>query len=246
MEISSSAYDTALETTSVESGFFTSSFGNSLPVYAKQLAVDFASAIDDKYSLNGLNGRSRRKFWINPGYEWSPTQAGGASLSQLSQKLFLFALVTLEERIASSPGKSIHDADAAPFSQATKKQPKVPAGRRRKLLTVDPTAGDSAALSCAQLTFGVTQRSMIIRASAYGLPLDRVATFAVELHLLLEQECLGRDELQVQMQRFLEPQVKQSASATDAVLVVSFSTPSTFGTGCAARRAVQALAQRRM
>eukprot|EP00961_Rhodomonas_salina_P206299 2784746-Rhodomonas_salina.1 len=45
MEISSSAYDTALGTTSIESGFFTSIFGNS--DYARQLAVDFAGAIDE-------------------------------------------------------------------------------------------------------------------------------------------------------------------------------------------------------
>eukprot|EP00961_Rhodomonas_salina_P269450 3640498-Rhodomonas_salina.1 len=54
--------------------------------YAHQLALDFAVAIDGRYSLND---RYRRAFWINPGYEWTPTQTGGNSIFSLSQKLFL-------------------------------------------------------------------------------------------------------------------------------------------------------------
>eukprot|EP00961_Rhodomonas_salina_P111308 1497539-Rhodomonas_salina.1 len=103
------------------------------------------------------------------------------------------------------------------------------------LLTVDPTAGDGSTLSPAQLSFGVTRRSMM--ASAYGVPLNRVATFAVELQLLPEQECVSREELQVQLRSFSEAHVRQAASATDTVQVLSFSTPWTFGSGCGARRA---------
>eukprot|EP00961_Rhodomonas_salina_P145746 1962101-Rhodomonas_salina.1 len=63
--------------TSDESKFFTSIFGNS--DYAKQLAVDFANVVANQYELNG---RFRRAYWINPGYEWTPTQTGGNSIFQ--------------------------------------------------------------------------------------------------------------------------------------------------------------------
>eukprot|EP00961_Rhodomonas_salina_P143077 1925578-Rhodomonas_salina.1 len=69
--------------TSDEAAFFTTIFGNN--DYAKQLAVDFANVVADEYKLNG---RFRRAYWINPGYEWTPTQTGGTSIFQVSQKLF--------------------------------------------------------------------------------------------------------------------------------------------------------------
>lgn len=73
----------------------------------------------------------------------------GLALSlRLPQKLFLFALVKLEEKIASS-------ADAEPFmgapehrhsdgaSELNPNLPKVPGARRRMLLTMGPTAGEN-------------------------------------------------------------------------------------------------------
>eukprot|EP00961_Rhodomonas_salina_P264299 3572228-Rhodomonas_salina.1 len=76
----------ALTDASVESKFMADILGAS--PYAKQLAVDFAQALDDRYTLNG---RYRRAFWINPGYEWTPTQTGGNSIFSLSQKIFVYA-----------------------------------------------------------------------------------------------------------------------------------------------------------
>eukprot|EP00961_Rhodomonas_salina_P264340 3572657-Rhodomonas_salina.6 len=82
-------------TSSAESLCFTTIFGNN--DYAKQLAVDYAGVIAQAYALNGSY---RRAFWINnPGYEWTPTQTGGAPIFSVSQKLYLFALVTLDEGI---------------------------------------------------------------------------------------------------------------------------------------------------
>merc|ERR1711966_567422 len=104
------AYSTALEicvasdTTCAEGDaqeFFTSFLGNS--DYAKDLADGHTQAI---FSTYALNGRYRRAYMINPGYEWTPTQTGGASIFSVSQKLFMFALITLDEGIATSPGNA--------------------------------------------------------------------------------------------------------------------------------------------
>eukprot|EP00961_Rhodomonas_salina_P178023 2400862-Rhodomonas_salina.3 len=60
MEIAVDAYEAKLEITSTGSGSFTSIFGdNDYADGAKQLAVNFASAIDDKYTepQRGLSGR---------------------------------------------------------------------------------------------------------------------------------------------------------------------------------------------
>merc|ERR1711966_57249 len=78
------AYSTALEicadapedatcadgsTSTIAQQFFTSFLGNS--DYAKDLADGHTQAIYAKYDLNG---RYRRAYMINPGYEWTPTQ----------------------------------------------------------------------------------------------------------------------------------------------------------------------------
>eukprot|EP00961_Rhodomonas_salina_P134669 1811455-Rhodomonas_salina.1 len=60
-----------------ESAFLTCIFGNS--THATQLALDFANVVATEYQLNG---RFRSAYWINPGYEWTPTQKGGASIFQ--------------------------------------------------------------------------------------------------------------------------------------------------------------------
>eukprot|EP00961_Rhodomonas_salina_P148779 2002821-Rhodomonas_salina.1 len=75
-----------------DSEFFVSILGDN--DYAKQLAIDYAKAIHGRYNLNGSYVRA---FWINPGYEWTPTQTAGKSLFQVSQKIYLFALISLDE-----------------------------------------------------------------------------------------------------------------------------------------------------
>eukprot|EP00961_Rhodomonas_salina_P179255 2418835-Rhodomonas_salina.1 len=65
--------------------------------YARDLAVDYVKAIHERYTLNG---RYNRAYWINPGYEWTPTQTAGKSLFSVSQKVYLFALITLDENIS--------------------------------------------------------------------------------------------------------------------------------------------------
>jgi len=67
--------------------------------YADQLGRNYTTTIAARYAALGhtLNGRYNRAYWINPGYEWTPTQTGGESIFTLSQKILLFALVNLDE-----------------------------------------------------------------------------------------------------------------------------------------------------
>merc|ERR1711966_630311 len=81
------------DVTSAESQFFTTILGDS--EYARQLAIDYAAVMGDEYELNQ---RFRRAFWINPGYE-------GTAIFSVSQKLFLFALITLDEGISTNIGE---------------------------------------------------------------------------------------------------------------------------------------------
>eukprot|EP00961_Rhodomonas_salina_P167680 2260142-Rhodomonas_salina.3 len=72
----------ALTDESEESKFLASILGAS--AYTAQLAPAFARALNQRYALNG---RFRRAYWINPGYEWTPTQTAGKSRFQVSQKV---------------------------------------------------------------------------------------------------------------------------------------------------------------
>eukprot|EP00961_Rhodomonas_salina_P220094 2975583-Rhodomonas_salina.1 len=58
-----------------EAGFLSSILGDS--TYTRELAVSFVNTIRTRYPLNG---RYVRAFWINPGYEWTPTQTAGKAL----------------------------------------------------------------------------------------------------------------------------------------------------------------------
>jgi len=155
---------------SEESDFFVTVLGDN--DYAKQLAVDYAGVISSEFKLNG---RYKRAFWINPGYEWTPTQTGGRSPFSISQKLFLFALVTLDEGIATDPGNQV---------------------RRRMLLqsSSDALKEGQNGVGGSQFSFQSTPRSMM--ASAYDVPIDRVATFDVEMQLTQQEACLPEAQLQ--------------------------------------------------
>merc|ERR1711966_584778 len=105
------------------------------------------------------DGRYRRAYMINPGYEWTPTQTGGASIFSVSQKLFMFALITLDEGIATSPG------NAEPTSS-------YPTIRRRMLLSsVDDALKDGqSGLGGASLEFNTSPTTML--ATAFNVPRD--------------------------------------------------------------------------
>eukprot|EP00286_Rhodomonas_abbreviata_P011166 CAMPEP_0181331448 /NCGR_PEP_ID=MMETSP1101-20121128/24503_1 /TAXON_ID=46948 /ORGANISM="Rhodomonas abbreviata, Strain Caron Lab Isolate" /LENGTH=1819 /DNA_ID=CAMNT_0023440901 /DNA_START=147 /DNA_END=5606 /DNA_ORIENTATION=+ len=62
--------------------------------YAEALGRNYSRAIQQRFALNQ---RYTRAFWVNPGYEWVPSQTNGASLFQLSQRILFFALINLNE-----------------------------------------------------------------------------------------------------------------------------------------------------
>jgi len=91
-------FQTAMEVDANSVGnqeFIASFLGDSS--YSKDLADKYSSLISTKFALDG---RYKRAFWINPGYEWTPQQVGRQSFFTVSQKLFVFMLVTLDEEFS--------------------------------------------------------------------------------------------------------------------------------------------------
>mmetsp|Transcript_15046 Transcript_15046/g.30313 ORF Transcript_15046/g.30313 Transcript_15046/m.30313 type:complete len:1145 (+) Transcript_15046:57-3491(+) len=227
------AYSTAMEicvggtcpssSTSPEAQFMVSIFGDN--TFAKDLAVDYSGVISNEYQLNG---RYRRAYWINPGYEWTPTQTGGTPIFSVSQKLYMFALITLDEALTNDDG-----ATGASLNLPT-------LSRRRMLLQSTPDQalqdGESS-LNAEALEFQTTPRSMM--AKAFEVPEDRVATFTVTLQLTEEEACMTPTELQTSIRATLDDYLSGSASATRTVQVTAMSVDKA-GVQCR-RRSLRAL-----
>lgn len=156
--------------------------------YADQLGRTFSYLVSQKYSLNG---KFNRAFWINPGYEWTPTQTGGQELFTLSQKLIMFALVNLNEGYS----------------------------RRRMLLQTgdSATANTGSGVSNAIAEFDVTPASMM--ASAYNIPEELVATFNVQLQLTQQEACMSDSMLRRAVRDTLDEYSSTTTSATETVQV---------------------------
>ena len=185
-----------------EAGFLQNILGESK--YARDLAVDFVSAIDQKYSLNG---RWTRAYWINPGYEWTPTQTRGTSIFSVSQKLYMFALVTLDENLVG--------------------------GRRRMLLQSDPTQNTGSGPGAAQLEFQVDRRS--IMAKAFDVPVDKVAQYNVKMELTAEEACMPDEMLAKSLRTTFDDYLKGAASDYETVQVLGFSKKLNDGFECKRR-----------
>jgi len=164
--------------------------------YARQLAVDYAKAIHERY---GLNGRYMRAFWINPGYEWTPTQTAGKSLFQVSQKIYLFALISLDENWGVV--------------------------RRRMLLQT--AAGDeslqeaAAGVGSTEVSFTVNPTSLL--AQSFEVPIAKVAKFQVDLQLTKEEACMSPTARQAALMETFEDYLSSTASAFHTVQVTSVS-----------------------
>jgi len=182
----------SLAATSAESLFLTDILGNS--VYTKDLAVAFAKTIHARYNLNG---RYRRAYWINPGYEWTPTQTDGRSVFTVSQKVYLFALVTLDENWSRR--------------------------RRRMLLqtSTDALQENAAGMNSASVAFDVSPRSMM--AKAFDVPEDRVATFEAKLSLTYAEACMEPPALQAALRETLDDYVQTSISEYHTLQVTTLS-----------------------
>merc|ERR1711906_34918 len=205
------AYSTALEicvasdTTCAEGDaqeFFTSFLGNS--DYAKDLADGHTQAI---FSTYALNGRYRRAYMINPGYEWTPTQTGGASIFSVSQKLFMFALITLDEGVSSEDGE--------PMPQSN-----YPNRRRMLLSSVDDALKDGqSGLGGASLEFKTSPTTML--ATAFDVPVDRVATYTVDMKLTQSEACMEEPQLADSLRGTLKDMVEGAASAHETVQILT-------------------------
>jgi len=196
-------------TSCCEAGFLQMILGEN--VFARDLAVDFANTIHEQYALNG---RYMRAFWINPGYEWTPTQTNGRSIFSVSQKVYLFALITLDENWSS---------------------------RRRMLLqtSADPTANTGSGASAAEVSFSVTPQSML--AGAFNVPVDKVASFKVELQLTKAEACMSAKERQEAMTRTVEDFLSTTASTYHSAQVLSVTVDMGSETCGAARRTIRGL-----
>jgi hypothetical protein len=214
-----------------EAIFMTQVLGDSC--FSRELAHNFARTIDEKY---GLNGRYRRAFWINPGYEWLPTQTGGKSLFTISQKVYLFALITMDEGISQNAGAPydsneaslslIDDAEAADsrpgplvgnpnglYPEARQGR-QDPLRRRRMLLqTATDTTPRSGTTGATGQSFEYEVTSKSLFAAAYDVPAARVATWTVEMKLTQQQACMDKnvlaDSLREQLEDYLTDQTTQ-------------------------------------
>merc|ERR1711966_396494 len=182
--------------------FFTSFLGNS--DYAKDLADGHTQAIYAKYVLNG---RYRRAYMINPGYEWTPTQTGGASIFSVSQKLFMFALITLDEGVSSEEGEPMPQSNYP--------------NRRRMLLSSaeDALKDGQSGLGGASLEFKTSPTTML--ATAFDVPVDRVATYTVDMKLTQSEACMEEPQLADSLRGTLKDMVEGAASAHETVQILT-------------------------
>ena len=139
-------FQTAMEVnagSSENQQFIASFLGQS--TYSNNLATQYSTLIDGKFNLNG---RYNRAYWINPGYEWTPQQVGGQSIFTVSQKLFVFVLVTLDEKFSDGTRRSL--------------------GRRLLSSTSNDMTGNqgSAAVSNAELSFPTSPKTVLALANA--------------------------------------------------------------------------------
>mmetsp|Transcript_47566 Transcript_47566/g.97251 ORF Transcript_47566/g.97251 Transcript_47566/m.97251 type:complete len:1470 (+) Transcript_47566:139-4548(+) len=173
--------------------------------YAYDLGRNYSYIIAQKYLLNG---RYNRAFWINPGYEWTPSQTGPQSIFTVSQKFILFALINLDEGLAS---------------------------RRRMLLQGSATDDTGAGAGAASFVFETTPETLM--AQVYNVEPSRVATYRVSMQLTQEEACMSEEALKRQIRSTLIDYTSRSTSTLETVQVVSVDV-SRYGVSCGQRRSV--------
>jgi hypothetical protein len=168
--------------------------------YAKNLGVAYSEVIAAEYILND---RYKRAWWINPGYEWTPTQTNGAAIFQVSQKLLFFGLFQINE----SRG--------------------VVGGRRRVLLSPERRQGvvsqeekDTQGLSQVTLEFDQTPTKLL--SEAVGVPYENIKKVDVTVRLTQEQMCQSIDDLRETLRKTLSDIVTRGTRG-DQVKAVTIS-----------------------
>jgi len=162
--------------------------------YSKTLGSGFASTIMTKYSING---RYKRAFWINPGYEWTPAQTAGGAKFSLTQKLFFFALVKLDESFGTTS--------------------------RRRLLqsTAQGKVEVQEGMNSQRLEYESTQATILAQALDY--PEGRVTSWSTEMALTALQVCMPRAELAPILRSNMMGLLDKHASTIKDVFVTSLS-----------------------
>eukprot|EP00961_Rhodomonas_salina_P104423 1405566-Rhodomonas_salina.4 len=211
--------------------------------YARALAVDYVKAIAQRYALNG---RYMRAFWINPGYEWTPTQTAGKSIFSVSQKglpSFLRACLVLSgTHLRTSEATSVLTwrvlLAVYLFALVTLDEN---IARRRMLLATDlnPTTDSGSGVGGAQLSFPVARTS--IMAQAFDVPVDKAVVFNVEMQMTLAEACMSDLQFVAQARATFEDYLDTAASSFHSVQVLGF-TRSLNGVACQRRGLRQLLA----
>eukprot|EP00286_Rhodomonas_abbreviata_P027165 CAMPEP_0181304788 /NCGR_PEP_ID=MMETSP1101-20121128/9353_1 /TAXON_ID=46948 /ORGANISM="Rhodomonas abbreviata, Strain Caron Lab Isolate" /LENGTH=1307 /DNA_ID=CAMNT_0023410601 /DNA_START=14 /DNA_END=3937 /DNA_ORIENTATION=- len=179
--------------------------------YAAKLGRDYADVIHKRYLVGDGVDQYNRAWWINPGYEWTPTQTGGESIFSLSQQIIMFALINLNEVYIDggdriTPSIQLPAGKGSTFSTAT---------RRMLLSNVEEDQGTTA----MSLSFDVNPVSLM--AQALDVPEERVGLFEVDVTLTQAEACMSIDLLSQTLSLTFEDYLSTTASHTDTVQVVS-------------------------
>jgi len=193
--------------------FFTTFLGDN--DYAYNLGATFSQVVADKYELNG---RYLRAFMINPGYEWTPTQTGGQSIFTISQRLFLFALVNLDEAFFSAvtPSYTLPTTRANPNTVTSGGGG---GGRRRRRMLLSTTANTGAGATAAELSFNTSPKQLL--SSALGLTQDRVSVVGVTVGISLADACKAPADLNDHLTQTMQDLFSQVSSELQQVIVMS-------------------------
>eukprot|EP00287_Rhodomonas_sp_CCMP768_P015613 CAMPEP_0196757754 /NCGR_PEP_ID=MMETSP1091-20130531/103827_1 /TAXON_ID=302021 /ORGANISM="Rhodomonas sp., Strain CCMP768" /LENGTH=1517 /DNA_ID=CAMNT_0042106539 /DNA_START=95 /DNA_END=4648 /DNA_ORIENTATION=- len=178
-----------------DGAFMQSVLGNSN--YADTLGGQFASVVLNEYTITADTNRYRRAFWINPTYEWTPTLTGGREIFSLSQKIFLFALIRLDEQYGS--------------------------GRRsgRRMVLQAEAQGDGTTGANGDIVVFSTSRAQVI-ANTLALPLGNVQTYGITKQLTDQQACMDASALREEVWGAVKADLQEVASELAEVIIARF------------------------
>eukprot|EP00286_Rhodomonas_abbreviata_P019523 CAMPEP_0181303338 /NCGR_PEP_ID=MMETSP1101-20121128/8501_1 /TAXON_ID=46948 /ORGANISM="Rhodomonas abbreviata, Strain Caron Lab Isolate" /LENGTH=1216 /DNA_ID=CAMNT_0023408897 /DNA_START=61 /DNA_END=3711 /DNA_ORIENTATION=- len=184
----------------LEATFMSTVLGDS--TYGDGLGRDFAYEVAKKYQLDGQVARA---WWINPGYEWTPTQTNGQSLFTLSQNIVMFALINLDEGFATGG-----EAGAAPTLPT-----------RRRLLQASAGEDTGAGAAAMQLKFEMSPQSLM--ASSFDVPESKVGVWDVEMQLTADEACKSDAALREHLRMTFDDYLSGTTSLIHSVTVLELS-----------------------
>mmetsp|Transcript_21911 Transcript_21911/g.33440 ORF Transcript_21911/g.33440 Transcript_21911/m.33440 type:complete len:1416 (-) Transcript_21911:146-4393(-) len=215
-------FATAMEITpqftqGTEIEFMSDIFGSS--DYTADLATRYSRAIHEKYGMPNLEtNRYTRAYWINPGYEWLPTQFGSSSRFLLSQRLIMVALIGIDE-----------GADYGIVGQANV------GGRRRMLsaLAQDPGQGTQA----NALKFNVDEKANM--AAIFQVDPKLMTTWTVKQTISVQKACGSESDLLAEFKSTLDKALSDTNAKSIKGVSVNSVTISMNGASCERRASGQ-------